>query len=183
MKKQILIITAILLIFTIGVFFWIQNRVNNYKEDTHKSNELAPSILAYFNNGKSLESYPFEAYSPNWGTDYLALVDKGVRYNNDWNEQLQTQHNFPGDHVKGLVIIDVNYVDNGEYVDKNGRKVANAQQRNYILSYFDIAKETIIARDTVFGEEPAQTIRKTGSGIGDLPSKEQVIDIIKNKIK
>lgn len=106
----------------------------------------------------------------------------GVTYKSKWNEGLGTAVNYPGEGVKGIVMIAMDMKEKGEYVNKIGQK-DKAYQRNYIVSYVDLDKKVIVARDTLYGEEPPLVNRSTGSGAGDFPSDTAVINSIKGRLK
>ncbi|WP_312482741.1 hypothetical protein, partial [Sphingobacterium multivorum] len=58
-----------------------------------------------------------------------------------------------------------------------------AYQRNYIISYVDLDKKVVIARDTLYGEEPPLVNRSSGSGAGDFPSETAVVNSVKSRLK
>ena len=92
---------------------------------------------------------------------------------------MQIEQNFPGDNIKGLVILENYNVDFGKY--ENSHKTAT--QQNYILNYFDISSKTIVAKDTIYGDKPPKSIKASGAGIGNLPEDEKVIEAINKRIK
>lgn len=189
MKKIILFCLGGIAIFSIGFFIWVRYKLNKYEGDNNKSTELVSEIQQCFHR-QPLASYPFEEGIPSWGNDYLVLENMSatdeisVRYHSDWNEKLGTESNFPGENVRGLAIIEIDYIEVGEYVSKKGGiKSGKAIQRNYIINYFDMKKRAIIAKDTLIGDEPSETKGATGSGMGDLPKDKLVVEAIKNRIK
>jgi hypothetical protein len=187
MKKQILLIASIVAVLSIGITFWAYNKVKKYTADKNNTTQLAPRIKEKFAVGMYIKDYPFSAALPNWGKQYLIVenggTEFGIMYNSDWNEKLQTESNFPGQTVKGLVVIDIEYKDLGDYITSSGRIKGKAIQRNYILNYFDMEKAKIIARDTIIGDKPSATKSSTSNGMGDLAKDLLVIETIKNRIK
>jgi hypothetical protein len=43
--------------------------------------------------------------------------------------------------------------------------------------------QTVIAKDTLYGDEPPKSIGASGSGMENLPEDEQVVEAINKRIK
>jgi len=182
MKKQVIIsIISVLLIIIFIVFSWYYIDLKKYEEDTGKTQQLAKNIIELMDNG-SLNSTFISNHNINWGENFLVLVEYGTRYNSEWNQKLETEKNFPGNHIKGLVIIDIEEKVIGEYVSLGDEKVGDAIQKNYIISYFDLAKNCIIAIDLVAGNLPSKSKSTTGTGSGELAQDELVIKQINKRL-
>ena|SRR6218665_2331609 len=185
-KKQTIIIIGVLVAVTLGILLWVNQQLNNIDEDKNKTLQLSPTILNNFKDNKTVYDYPLQSSKPEWGNHYLVVenggYDMGINYKTDWNEKLGTESNFPGKDVKGIIVIGMDMVEKGIYVGKFGQE-DKAYQRNYIISYFDIYKKTVVARDTLYGEDPPLSKRTVGSVAADFPSDKEVINSIKSRLK
>ncbi|MFD2553050.1 hypothetical protein [Sphingobacterium tabacisoli] len=186
-KKSIFILIGLLVLSTAGIAIWAYSVLNGIEEDKEQTLKLSTKILDSFPNHTSIYKYPVSPSIPKWGNNYLIIEnggydELGITYKAKWNEGLGTTSNFPGEQIKGLVVIAMDMQARGEYIGKLGQK-DKAYQRNYIVSYFDLDKKTVIARDTLYGEEPPTTKRSTGSGAGAFPTDQTVIDAISNRIQ
>jgi hypothetical protein len=185
MKKQLIISFTVAALFITLIFgFWVYYKINSFKENEEKTTKLSQKIKNLFENRNDITDYPYQQTNTNWKKNYLVLENfhtnnLNVAYNKDWNEKMQTEQNFPGNNIKGLVILENYNVDFGKY--ENSHKTAT--QQNYILNYFEIKSKTIVAKDTIYGEEPPQSIGASGAGIGNLPEDEKVIEAINKRIK
>ncbi len=186
-KKSIFILIGLLVVSTLGIAIWAYSVLNGIEEDKEQTLKLSTRILNCFPSHTSIFNYPVSPSAPAWGNNYLVIEngghdELGITYKAKWNEELGTASNFPGEQVKGLVVIAMDMQARGEYIGKLGQK-DKAYQRNYVLSYFDLDKKTVIARDTLYGEEPPTSKRSTGSEAGAFPTDQTVIDAISNRIK
>ncbi len=186
-KKAIFIVVGLVLVAAIAIGIWANSILGDMEEDQTKTEQLSSRILADFGDHTAINKYPVQLAALNWGRNCLVLENGGignlgVTYKIKWNEGLGTADNYPGEGVKGIVMIAMDMKEKGEYVNKIGRK-DKAYQRNYIVSYVDLDKKVIVARDTLYGEEPPLVNRSTGSGAGDFPSDTAVINSIKGRLK
>jgi hypothetical protein len=121
MKKQLIISFTVAAIFITLIFgFWANYKINSLKENQDKTTKLSLKIKTLFEDRKNLADYPYKKANTNWGKNYLVLENfytnnLNVAYNKDWNEKMQTEQNFPGDNVKGLVILENYNVEFGKY--------------------------------------------------------------------
>lgn len=186
-KKAIFTFVGLVLVAVLGIGIWAYRLLGNMEADQEKTEQLSSRILAGFGDHTAIYKYPVQLSAVDWGKSCLILEnggagDLGITYKEKWNEALGTVDNYPGDAVKGIVMIAMDMQEKGEYVNKIGQK-DKAYQRNYIISYVDLDKEVVIARDTLYGEEPPLVNRSSGSGAGDFPSDTEVIDSIKGRLK
>ena len=186
-RQAIFIFVGIILVATIGIGIWAYRLLSDMDENQSKTEQLAPRILAGFGDHTAINKYPVQLAALDWGSNCLVLEnggtgDLGITYKSKWNEALGTADNYPGEGVKGVVMIAMDMKEKGEYVNKIGQ-TDKAYQRNYIISYVDLDKKVVIARDTLYGEEPPLVNRSTGSGAGDFPSDTAVINSIKGRLK
>jgi len=189
MNKKTIIPLGIIVAALVAVGIYVKVSLDNLDEDIDKTKKLSNTILDHFKSSKSVKDYPYQPSPVNWKTDYLVLKEGGyedginITYKVDYNEKLGTVGNFPGDKVKGLVVIGYYMVEKGEYKSKLGND-EKAYQRNYIVRYFDLAKETVIAQDTLFGDDPASTKRLNDAGVGGgLPSDDALLNSIKKRLQ
>ena len=185
-KKAIFTFVGLVLVATIAIGIWAKRVLGDMEEDQSKTEQLSSKILAGFSDHTAINKYPVQLAALDWGTNCLVLEnggagDLGITYKSKWNETLGTADNYPGENVKGIIMIAMDMKEKGEYVNKIGQK-DKAYQRNYIVSYVDLDKKVIIARDTLYGEEPPLVNRSSGSGAGDFPSDTVVINSIKGRL-
>jgi hypothetical protein len=185
-KKAIFTFVGLVLVAVIGIGIWAYRLLGNMEADQEKTEQLSSRILAGFGDHTAIYKYPVQLSAVDWGKSCLILEnggagDLGITYKEKWNEALGTVDNYPGDAVKGIVMI---AMDMQEKESTSIRSVKDkAYQRNYIISYVDLDKKVVIARDTLYGEEPPLVNRSSGSGAGDFPSDTEVIDSIKGRLK
>jgi len=185
MKKQFIIsITLAALFITLIFGFWAYYKINSFKENEEKTTKLSQKIKNLFENRNDITDYPYQQTNRNWKKNYLVLENfytnnLNVAYSEDWTEKMQTEQNFPGDNVKGLVILEFYNVEFGKYENSNKSGI----QQNYIINYFDMDSQTVIAKDTIYGEEPPKSIGASGSGMGNFPEDEKVVKAINKRIK
>lgn len=183
MKKAIIIV-IVLMVFSIGVFvFYISPMMKNILADRALTTQLSPVLLEQL-GGKHISDFPYNPAPVQWESKYLQ-VDYGVIfeevvvplnfvYNKKRNEKLNTDRFFPGNDIKGIVWLTLNSKVVGHY-----RSGGQALQTYYVLSYLDLAQETILARDTIWGGMPPKTISASQStGVGKLPKEKEVIKTI-----
>ncbi|MEG0851196.1 MAG: hypothetical protein RSD71_11630 [Flavobacterium sp.] len=189
MNKKTLIPLTIIVGALVAVGIYVKVSLDNLDEDIDKTKELSAVILDNFKGNKSIQDYPFQPSEVNWNTDYLILKEGGyehginITYSSDFNEKLGSTNKFPGDNVKGVVIIGYDMVEKGEYKSKIGDDT-KAYQRNYIIRYFDLNKKVVIAQDTLYGDDPASTKRLNDAGVGGgLPSDDEIMNSIKKRVK
>ena len=186
-KKAIFIVVGLVLVAAIAIGIWSNSVLGDMEEDQTKTEQLSSRILAGFGDHTAIYKYPVQLSAVDWGKSCLILEnggagDLGITYKEKWNEALGTIDNYPGDAVKGIVMIAMDMQEKGEYVNKIGQR-DKAYQRNYIISYVDLDKKVVIARDTLYGEEPPLVNRSSGSGAGDFPSETEVVNSVKSRLK
>ncbi|TDQ72273.1 hypothetical protein [Sphingobacterium yanglingense] len=186
-KKSIYILISLIVIAAAGITIWGYSVLNNIENDKEQTLNLSKRILEYFPDHLSIYKYPVEPAKPTWQKDYLVIEngghdELGITYKAKWNEKLGTAANYPGEDVKGLVVIAQDMLERGEYISKLGQK-DKAYQRNYIISYFDMGNKVVVARDTLYGEEPPSNKRSTGSVAGEFPTDQAVVDAISNRLQ
>ncbi|MEK6494647.1 hypothetical protein [Myroides odoratimimus] len=185
-KKKLVFIVLIVLIPVITFGIWVNYRLNLYQKDNNMSETLSPLIKSTLDSDKTLNDYPYEQGAPDWQNNYLVLMCNknlyNIEYNSVLNEQLNTDNNYPGDQVKGVIILEPFEIEHGEYVRKSNVKTKRAIQRNYVLHYFDFETQQTIVRDTLYGDEPSSSISQTASGMFDYPTDKEITSSIKNII-
>ncbi|WP_312187921.1 hypothetical protein [Sphingobacterium sp.] len=186
-KKAIFLFVGMVLVATIGIGIWANRLLSNMEEDEAMTEQLSVRILDGFSDHTAIQKYPVQLAALDWGTNCLVLEnggagDLGVTYKSKWNEALGTTGNYPGDRIKGVVLLVMDMKEKGEYINKIGQNT-KAYQRNYVINYVDLDKKAIIARDTLYGEEPPLVNRSAGSGAGDFPSDSEVVNSIKERLK
>ena len=182
MKKIAIIGGAIIVL---GIFFFIYTRwINNIMNDRALTLQLSPALLKQL-GGKQIYDFPYKPAPIQWDGKYLQ-VDHGnifeeinpslnFVYNKKRNEKLNTDRFFPGNDIKGIVWLIINANEVGRYIGGGG-----AFQNYYVLNFLDLASETILARDTIWGGMPPETISASSSGgVGKLPKEEEVIKTIR----
>jgi len=188
-KQGILFFVAILAIATIAIYFWATNLLKGVEEDDRKSATIAPAIRNIFSQSHHIDDYPYQPAAPEWEGNYLILENTysdsmSVRYSAKWNELLGSDKNFPGKEAKGVVIIETKVDIEASFEGTLGIPTdTKAMRRSYIISYFDIARKAILARDTLVGEDPPKTIRRGQSGAGAAPADDLVLRKIKQRIR
>ncbi len=158
-KRRIIILGAITFAIAVlgGISYWIYQRVETIKENKELSKQI-PSYIHDFFDKKSASDYPLSPMKPNWKGRYL-LFDEfaNLSYNKKRNEELNTHKYFPNEEINGLVLVKPERKILGYYKSKDSdveNSANEAYQEFYVISYFDIKTETLIARDTIWGALP-----------------------------
>ena len=182
MKKTAILGSAVVVL---GIAYFIYSQwVNNIMNDRALTLQLSPVLLKQL-GGKHIFDFPYHPAPIQWDGHYLQ-VDYGIIfeeinpplnfvYNRKRNEKLNTDRFFPGNDIQGIVWLTLNHNNVGYY---NGGGVAS--QPYYILHYLDLAQETILAQDTIWGGMPPKTIGGGAMGaVGKSPKEEEVIKAIR----
>ncbi|MEG0851192.1 MAG: hypothetical protein RSD71_11610 [Flavobacterium sp.] len=187
--KKIMIITVLIVLVgsTVGAFLWVDNMIAVSQENDVKTSEIDSRIRQLFVS-ESIFDYPYQPEKVTWGNNYLlfegtASNGANIKYDMNWNEKLQTSANYPGKDVKGIIVLQTYFKEVGEYVNSSGVKIGTATQYNYVVNYFDMDKKTIIAKDTLYGDDPDSKIRNSSGDLGDAPDDEVVLESIKKRLK
>lgn len=185
-SKKVIFIVLIVIIPVIAFGIWINYRLNLYQKDNNMSETLAPLIKNTLDGDKTLKDYPYKEGTPNWDNSFLILMSNDALYNLEYkselNEKLNTDSNYPGNQVKGVIVLEPFKIEHGEYARNSNAKTTKAVQQNYVLHYFDFTKQQTIIRDTLYGEEPSSSISQTASGRFDFPSDREITKSIKSRI-
>lgn len=188
MKKPIIIFGILILATTVGIYFWADNILGKVAKEEEMTQQLAPNIKSLFADRKSLDDYPKVAAEAKWGKNFLVLEERvsndlNLSYSIDWNKKLETEKNFPGNAVAGLVFINPTFKILGDYENKYGVKVGKATQRGYAIIYFDMQQKAILSIDSIWASPPSDTKSSTESGMGEAPEEALVTETINKKIK
>lgn len=187
-KQAILAFAAIMLIGSIAIYIWSSNLMAGVEEDDEKSKNISTQIQNLFSKQK-IEDYPITPAEAKWQGKFLVLEDVytdniAMRYSTKWNEKLGTQQNFPGDDAKGIVMITNWIKEEGSFERVLGvPSDTKAVRHSYVISYLDIAKKAVVAKDTLLGGDPPSTIRRGQSGWGKAPEDDAVVQAIKKRLK
>lgn len=187
-KTGILVFVAILVITTVAIYIWGSNLLKGVEEEETKSNTLAPQIRSLFSTMNAIDEYPLQPGKPDWQGKYLIVENNqsdsmNARYSTKWNELLGADKNFPGNDVKGVVMIALYTVIEGSFERVLGiPSDTKAVRQSYIISYLDIAQKSVLARDTLIGADPPTVIRRGESGWGDPPAEDLVVETIKKRL-
>jgi len=188
MKKTILYVFVALALTTVGIYWWVDDMVKEAEEDKAKTTMLVTKVKSLFQNNKRINDYPYSPDAISWGNNYLLVTnhysDKvNATYATKWNEELNTEVNYPGTQAKGVIVMADFFEVVGEYTNTSGDKQGEASRHNYILYYLDIDKEAIIAIDTLLGyDPPARSKSMSGHDSGKPPSEDDVIKSIKKRL-
>ena len=181
--KKVMIIGIALAVAMIGVFIWDYFFVKNLKEDRALTIQLSPLLLKQL-GGKEIYDFPYNPAPIQWDGKYLQ-VDAGrifeeinpplnFVYNKKRNEKLNTDRFFPGNDIKGIVWLLETSENVGHYLGGG-----QAFQPYYVLYYLDLAQDTILAQDTVWGGMPPESVGGGAmGGVGSLPKEDDVIKAI-----
>lgn len=193
MKRKIIISIAIVLLLLLGGYLWVNRILDKYEEDGRMTEQLSSRVLGPFEGNNHIDDYPVADSDITWGKDFLVLedYDEGdyhIRYVSFWNDKLGSVQNLPGDLVKGIVVIRSGDEEIGEY--ETGSKYKNenttpkkAYRRYSLIQYFDLDTEHILARDTIWGSMPPNSVGDAHSGHGNFPKNKDVIKSIKERLK
>lgn len=194
-KKTILGVIIFLVFVTCFGGYILYYKVSFYFEDQDKTEQLSTHIKDRFDNRERTSLIPYVPTPISWDNQYLVLTTKEglteAHYNTLWNEDLDLEKNYPGQNLKGLVLVESTLDVVGEYekeksiFDSESKKAKNpdkAYQVNYVVHYYDFNKDAIIARDTILGKEPPERKKDNEAGIGKLPTDKELIESIKNRI-
>lgn len=185
MRNKIILGVTIFIITMSGIFFWLKSKMNNIIEDTKNSVALSQNIKTLFDKSSDLNKFPFQPKKIEWNNKYLVLESGGnanfnVMYKTDINKLLGTDNNFPGDNIKGLIVLNNGSLVKGIYEGTS----LKAEQLFYELNYFDNESKTIIKKDTVYGPLPKEYIRTTErKGYTGYPENEQIVAKIKQALE
>lgn len=172
-KSRIFIAIGIFLLVTIAGIFWVYNKLSNIQENRELSAQI-PSTLTGFFASKNIEDYPYEPQQVNWNGRYMLFDWEGnLVYNKQRNEALKTDQYFPNGEINGLVLVKQETKDLGVYVEDGedpNHSSEKAYQQYFAFSFLDLASEKVIARDTIWGEEPKQNKREHEDQHGILPT-------------
>ena len=179
--KKVIIIGIALAAVTIGIFYFVFLKIKEIKENQTLTTQLSPALLEQL-SGKQISDFSYNPAPIRWEGKYLQIdygtvVGESQRplhfvYNKKRNEKLNTARFFPGDDINGIVWLTQNFEVVGRYTGGG-----YASQPYYVLSYLDLAQQTVLARDTLWGGMPPQTTRNN-SEVGKQPEEETVIKII-----
>lgn len=186
-RKSIVILISLLAIAGIGIALWADSVLSEIEDDKEQTLNLSKRILDCFPDHVSLYKYPVEYSNVAWNKNYLVIEnggydELGITYKAKWNEKLGTTQNYPGEYIKGVIVIAKDMLERGEYLNKVGQK-ERIYQRNYIISYFDLDKKIVLGRDTLYGEEPSGSKRAKASSTADFPKDQAVIDAISSRLQ
>jgi hypothetical protein len=187
MKKIALIVVIAIGSGVIGVlgfyFFYFYPLKADTMEDRALTLQLSPRLLEQL-SGKEIYDFPQNPAPIQWDGKYLQVdygrifeeIDPPLNfvYNRKRNEKLNTARFFPGDDINGIVWLTLNSNIVGTY--SGGGMAA---QPYYVIYYLDLAQETILAEDTIWGGMPPETISGATMGaVGEYPKEEEVIKAI-----
>lgn len=164
-----------------GIFFWLKSKMNSIIEDNNNSIELSQNIKTLFDESSDLNKFPYQPKKIEWKNKYIVLESGGnasfnVKYKTEINNLLEIDNNFPGDNIKGLIVLNNGSVTKGIYEGT----IVKAEQLFYELNYFDIESKTIIKKDTVYGPLPKEYIRNNErKGYTGYPENEKIVEKIK----
>ena len=191
LKKKIIFGVLVFLLFSVGIGYWIFQKIEDIKENNELSTQIPQSIIELFDR-KSAEDYPYKPQEVKWNKEYLLFDEYAdLIYNKKRNEKLNTHQYFPNGSINGLVLVKPDTKTLGYYKnddDDKERSNKRAYQNFYAISYFDKNKKIVLARDTIWGPLPKESKSTTENQHGFLPndgmpSEKELIEIIKQHIK
>ena len=182
MKKAI-ILGLIFTVITLGAVLFVFLQIKDIQKNRALTIQLSPALLEKLKE-KQISDFPYNPAPVQWDGKYLqveygspivegAIAPLYFAYNKKRNEKLNTDRFFPGNDIKGIVWLNLGVEIVGHYT--NG---GNAMQPYYVLSYLDLEKEAVLARDTIWGDMPPKTTNSYGGATGKNPKEEEVIKVI-----
>lgn len=187
MKKALIIGLIVILAATGVTVYWFLQKVNEVDKNVELSKQIPKQVSDLFYRA-STQSYPYTPQAVNWGKKYFLLdEDAPITYNAKRNEALGTNINFPSGAIDGLVMVRTGSKSFGPYLNSSGQETGQeAIQIYYVVNYFDLKQKAILARDTIWGEEPKLNKRASEDQHGlwsGHPNEEELIESIKKRLK
>ena len=196
--QKVILIGTLALIFVIGAvftFFWLKfDDLEKEVKTSQTETEKIDPALSEFLRKSDINTIPYEAAEVGWGKAYNVVqaarfdqLNLPVTYDAAMNEKLQLPNRLADKNLKGLAVVEDyvkkvgSYYTNSVIVD--GYKTKDAMQRNYVVHYLDLNSQKIIKRDTLYGTLPDKNISSTASGVGEVPSQEDLSTLIRTTVK